>query len=107
MSGDILRSRGESSVRRIFPILLSFILAFSLSGCLGTLVRTPTPEGKPVPTTHVHILAAPFRIDAHMCRNGISRVEIYVPLLGVAVGILTFGILVPKTAVYSCVETGR
>ena len=93
-------------MRRIFPILLSLVLAFLLSGCLGTLVRTPTPEGKPVPTTHVHILAAPFRVDAHMCRNGISRVEIYVPLWGVAVGILTFGILVPKTAVYSCVEPG-
>lgn len=88
-------------------ISLSLLLALSLSGCMGTLVSTPTREGKPIPSTHVHILAAPYRIDAHTCSQGISRAEIFIPVWGIAVGILTLGIVVPKTAIYSCVGGAR
>jgi hypothetical protein len=79
-------------------------LVASLTGCLGTVVTTRTSQGKEIATTHAHILAAPFRIDAHQCKSGMSRVATYVPLWGVAVGILTIGIVVPKTTVYSCVN---
>jgi hypothetical protein len=83
------------------------MLMAPLSGCLGTVVETPTPEAKPITTTKVHILAAPFRVDAHVCRQGMSRVVTFVPLWGVAVGILTFGIVVPKTSMYHCVSGSR
>ncbi len=77
--------------------------ALSLSGCLGTGVVAPVARGqKPIVTTHVHILAAPFRIDAHACKSGMSRVRTFIPLWGVAVGILTIGIIVPKTTFYWC-----
>jgi hypothetical protein len=90
-------------VKRALGVVLSLMLMAPLSGCLGTVVETPTPEGKPITTTNVHILAAPFRVDAHVCKRGMSRVVTFVPLWGVAVGILTFGILVPKTSMYHCV----
>ena len=90
-------------MRRSPTTLLSLILLVSLSGCLGTVVTTPAFVGKPIETTHVHILAAPFQIDAHVCRSGLSKVMTFVPLWGVAVGILTIGIIVPKTTAYSCV----
>jgi hypothetical protein len=80
------------------------MLVASLSGCLGTLVETPSPAGRPLSTTHVHLLAGSFRIDAHVCEKGVAKAATFVPLSGVAVGILTFGIFVPKTAVYHCVE---
>lgn len=86
--------------------LVAIALSACLSGCLGTLVRTPAPQGKPVETTNPHVLAAPFRIDAHGCGRGLAEVVTFVPLWGVAVGILTLGILVPKTTIYNCVQTG-
>jgi hypothetical protein len=76
----------------------------SLTGCLGTLVRAPTREGVVADTTRVHLLAAPTRIEATPCQDGLAMVFTYVPLWGVAVGILTFGILVPFTTEYSCVK---
>jgi hypothetical protein len=80
------------------------MLAASLSGCLGTLVETPSPAGRPLSTTHIHLLAAPFRIDAPACEKGVAKAATFVPLWGVAVGILSFGIVVPKTTVYHCAE---
>lgn len=84
--------------------LLAIALAMAASGCLGTVVRTPARGGQEIGTTMPHILAAPFRIDAHTCQNGLATVTTFVPLWGVAVGILTLGILVPKTTFYTCVE---
>ena len=49
-----------------------------------------------------HIIAAPTQIDANNCSNGLSQTFTYVPLWGVAVGILTIGIIVPMTTEYSC-----
>lgn len=86
--------------------LVAIALAACLSGCLGTLVRTPALQGKPVASTNPHVLAAPFRIDAHVCEKGLAQVVTFVPLWGVAVGILTLGILVPKTTIYYCVQAG-
>ena len=80
------------------------ILVASLSGCLGTSVRTPAPAGKPHTTTNAHILASPYRVDAHTCHKGLAQVTRAVPLWGVAVGILTFGIVVPMATQYRCVE---
>ncbi len=47
---------------------------------------------------------SPAVIDAEACRNGLAKVQTWVPLWGIAVGILTFGILVPTTTAYSCVR---
>ena len=91
-------------MRRTSVTLLALVLAASLSGCLGTIVETPSPAGRPITTTHAHLLAAPFVIDAHVCEKGVAKATTFVPLWGVAVGILTFGIVVPKTTVYHCVE---
>jgi hypothetical protein len=91
-------------VKRALRTTTAFVASLSLAACLGTSVRTPTPEGGAVTDTHVHILAAPFRVDAHACQHGLSRVVSFVPLWGVAVGILTLGIVVPKTTIYHCVK---
>jgi hypothetical protein len=93
-------------MRRIVESLASAILIVSLSGCLGTIVRSPTREGSEHRTTRAHILAAPTQIDARHCRTGLSQTFTFVPLWGVAVGILTLGILVPMTTVYSCTPSG-
>lgn len=82
---------------------VALVVTLALSGCLGTVVETPTRRGGPIAGTHPHILAAPFRVEANGCERGMSRVMTYIPPWGVAVGILTFGIIVPKTTSYSCV----
>ncbi len=89
-------------MRRIVKSLASAILIVSLSGCLGTMVVSPVREGSAHRTTRAHLLAAPTQINATHCGAGLSQTFTFVPLWGVAVGILTFGILVPMTTVYSC-----
>ena len=89
-------------MRRIrWALALVLILA---TGCLGTVVESPRRQGRPISTTRVHIIAAPIGIDAHVCERGIAAATSFVPIWGVAVGILTLGILVPKTIVYNCVQ---
>jgi len=90
-------------VRRLFKGFLAVLMMVPLSGCLGTMVQSPTAAGRPNTTTRVHIIWAPTSIDAHMCPNGLSETFTYVPLWGVVVGVLTFSILVPMTTSYSCV----
>lgn len=86
-------------MRRFFTFLLAAILT---TACLGTLVRAPTPPGLVHSTTRAHLLAAPTKINANVCPNGLAEVFTYVPVWGVVVGILTFGILVPTTTNYAC-----
>ncbi len=81
----------------------ALVLTLGLSGCLGTVVETPTQRGGPIAGTHPHILAAPFRVEANACPKGMSRVMTFIPIWGIAVGILTIGIIVPKSTSYSCV----
>jgi hypothetical protein len=96
---------GGSQVRRISILFLSACLLVSLSGCLGTVIQSPTRPAQSQSSTRAHILAAPTGIDASHCKAGVSEVFTYVPLWGLAVGILTFGIIVPMTTTYSCVAT--
>ena len=91
-------------MRRTSLTLLALVLAASLSGCLGTVVETPSAAGRQIETTRVHLLAAPTVINAHVCEKGLAKASTYLPLWGVAVGILTFGIVVPKTTLYHCVK---
>ncbi len=74
----------------------------ALSGCLGTIVEAPTRDGESFGDTRAHIIGASTEIDASKCRNGLKQVTTFVPLWGVAVGILTIGIVVPMTTVYTC-----
>ncbi len=90
-------------MRRVFTVTLAALLVVSLSGCLGTLVHSPTRQSKHHSTTRAHLLAAPTQIDAHNCPKGLAETFTYVPLWGVAVGILTLGIIVPMTTNYACV----
>ncbi len=90
-------------MRRLIPLALSAVLSVPLTGCLGTLVHAPTSVTQATITTRAHLLAAPTRIDAHNCTKGLGEVFTYVPLWGVAVGILTLGIIVPMTTSYACV----
>ena len=92
-------------MRRLFSACLAIVITVSLSGCLGTMVKTPAAAGKPFVTTRVHILASPTQIDAHMCTQGIAESFTFVPLWGLVVGILTIGIIVPTTTSWSCVPS--
>ena len=56
-------------------------------------------------STDARIIAAPAVIPAGDCTEGLAQVSTYVPLWGVAVGILTIGIIVPITTSYRCVES--
>jgi hypothetical protein len=93
----------EDTMTRRLTASVTLVLTLGLSGCLGTIVETPTQRGGEISGTHPHILAAPFRVEANGCAAGISRVATFIPLWGVAVGILTIGIIVPKATTYSCV----
>jgi hypothetical protein len=85
-------------VRSVIPVGLVGVL----SGCLGTIVEAPTREGESYGDTRAHLIGSSTAIDASTCRNGLKQVATFVPLWGVAVGILTFGIIVPMTTVYTC-----
>ena len=84
--------------------VLSIVLLVSLTGCLATLVQTPRQGGQELSTTRVHILALPNVIDVPECKSGLAHVESWVPIWGLAIGILTFGIIVPVTTTFSCAE---
>lgn len=85
-------------------LLLAAVLALSASGCLGTSVESPA-RARPsaaYATLRWHLIAAPNVIDASECRRGVADVFTYVPPWGLAIGILTLGIVVPQWTVYSC-----
>jgi hypothetical protein len=90
--------------RRLRALVLSAALLASQSGCLGTFVESPARASprRSVATLRWHLITAPRQIDVSECSRGMSDVATYVPLWGLAVGILTFGILVPQWTVYSC-----
>jgi hypothetical protein len=74
----------------------------SLTGCLGTVVKAPTGKGESHGDTRAHLIGSSTEIDARSCPAGLQEVAVYVPLWGVAVGILTLGILVPMSTVFTC-----
>ena len=78
-------------MRRITTLLCSMALVVS------------TTQGTTQGTIMVHILAAPRSVDANVCKHGFKSVFTHVPLWGIVVGVLTFGIVVPKAVQYSCV----
>lgn len=82
--------------------LVALGLAVSLTGCLGTVVDAPIGKGSTYGNTSPHIILSPTLVDARDCPNGLQQVAVYVPLWGVAVGILTLGILVPMNTTYTC-----
>jgi hypothetical protein len=89
---------------QIARVVLALTLSVSLTGCLGTIVNAPTNKGRTYGGTQAHLLLAPTEIDARDCPKGLQEVAVYVPLWGVAVGILTFGILVPMNTTFTCVQ---
>ncbi len=90
--------------RGVLRRLLPLVVVVSLTGCLATIVQTPSRGGQELSTTRVHILALPNVIDVPECKSGLARVESWVPVWGLAIGILTFGIIVPVTTTFSCAE---
>ena len=92
----------EDTVHKIIACLMALVLVGSLSGCLGTVVTAPTAEGRSYEATRAHLILAPTAVDAVDCAGGLHEVAVYVPLWGVAVGILTFGILVPMSTTFTC-----
>ncbi len=90
--------------KRASAVLLCAAFAISSSGCLGTSVDAPTPHGKAYATLQIHLLSTSASIRADACRNGLADVTTHVPLWGLAVGILTLGIVVPQWTIYSCVR---
>ena len=87
---------------RFVRSLVALGLVASLTGCLGTIVQAPTPKGASYGDTRAHLIGSSTEIDARECKGGLQEVSVYVPLWGVAVGILTFGIVVPMTTVFTC-----
>jgi hypothetical protein len=84
--------------------LIALVLGASLSGCLGTVVEAPTAKGSSYGDTRVHLIGSSSVVNAADCATGLQEVAVYVPLWGVAVGILTFGILVPVNTTFTCVR---
>jgi len=87
---------------RLARSVVALSLIFSLTGCLGTIVKAPTSKGESYSDTRAHLIGSSTEIDARKCPNGMHEVAVFVPLWGVAVGILTIGILVPMTTVFTC-----
>ncbi len=92
-------------MRSLSKAILVLSLSLATSGCLGTLVGKPPTKGQIFSTTRAHILAAPTQIQTP-CTGGLEHTFTFVPLWGVAVGILTIGIVVPMTTNYSCLASG-
>ena len=90
-------------MRRISRSIVALGLAASL-GCLGTIVEAPTGKGSSHGDTRAHLIGSSTAIDAAHCSGGLQEVAVFVPLWGVAVGILTFGILVPMRTTYTCAK---
>ena len=89
-------------MNRLVRSLIALSMIFSLSGCLGTIVQAPTGQGASYGDTRVHLIGSSTEISARDCKNGLQQVSTFVPLWGVAVGILTIGIIVPMTTVFTC-----
>jgi uncharacterized protein YceK len=89
-------------MRRIALTLLALALSLSLSGCLGTIVTAPGATGRHYKSTDAHIVLLPTAVNAGDCAKGMKEVTVSVPLWGVAVGIITFGIVVPMTTTFTC-----
>ena len=89
-------------MRSTLRLLLVIALCISLSGCLGTFVRAPGSTGRTHEATRAHLILMPATIDAGACENGMTQVAVFVPLWGVAVAILTLGILVPQKTEFTC-----
>ncbi len=93
-----------TSRRSAAALGLVALLASPLAGCLGTEVVAP-PRSQPGPalqTLRWHILAAPHLVRAD-CKRGLAEFKTYVPPWGLAIGILTFGIVVPQWTILQCV----
>jgi len=89
-------------MRRIALTLLALALSLSLSGCLGTIVTAPVGGNRTYKSTDAHIILLPSAVNAGDCSKGMKEVTVSVPLWGVAVGILTFGIVVPMDTTVTC-----
>ena len=89
-------------MRHTLASALAGLLSLSLMGCLGTKVET----GYSAPPDHfkttTRYIAMPRVIEAWECRNGLASVTNHVPAWGVAIGVLTLGIIVPVTTSYRC-----
>ena len=87
---------------RLARSLTALSLVFSLTACLGTIVKAPTAKGESYADTRAHLIGSSSELDAQSCPSGLNEVAVFVPIWGVAVGILTIGILVPMTTVFTC-----
>ena len=89
-------------MRRIAITLLALALSLSLSGCLGTIVTAPVGGTRTYKSTDVHWVLLPASVNAGDCAKGMREVTVSVPLWGVAVGFITFGIIVPMNTTVTC-----
>jgi hypothetical protein len=91
-------------MKRILTLFVCVAFAAPLSGCLGTSIDSPagSQAGPSYQTLRWHVVAAPTVVQARDCKNGMSEVNTYVPPWGLAIGILTWGIIVPQWTIFSC-----
>jgi len=90
-------------VRRFFSVFLALVVTVSLSGCIGTMITSPTAATRPHVTTRIHLLYAPNQIDAHICKNGLSETFTHIPVWGMVLAWFTFGLVTPVTTSYACI----
>ena len=89
-------------MKQIARVLMILTLSLPLSGCLGTIVTAPGGGSRTYKSTDAHIILLPSQVNAGDCTKGMKEVTVSVPLWGVAVGILTFGIVVPMNTTVTC-----
>ena len=54
--------------------LVALGLIVSLTGCLGTIVQAPTPQGASYGDTRAHLIGSSTEIDARDCKSGLQQV---------------------------------
>ena len=92
-------------MRNFVRSLVAVLLCVSLSGCLGSTLRTPAPKGEQVGhRMNVTLLwgLKPTIVDANECKNGVAATAQVWPIWGVAVAWLTFLLVVPTYNAYDC-----
>lgn len=92
-------------MRNLARSLVAVLLCFSLSGCLGSTLRTPAPKGEEVGSRlSVTLLwgLKPTMVDANECKKGVAATVQVWPIWGVVVSLLTFFLVVPTYTAYDC-----
>jgi hypothetical protein len=94
-------------MKKVFHAVSVGLLCVTMSGCLGTTVRSGAPPaGKSEMRMSVTLLwgLKQSHVDATQCRDGISKLVTVWPIWGGVVAWFSFLLVVPTYTIFECAE---